>query len=339
LGTWRLAAFITLPVLEAFMKTFVGIDICADFLDVATCQDECATRFDYTPAGLRALISWLHSFEYLSGIGCEATGGLETRLLEQLHQANFEVCVIRPDKVLKYKELRGQLAKTDDIDARMIAGFVRDIPHPLHVPLDEETALWRGLLRRRDQLLEIQTAEKNRLRRLKKQWDDNLEIQSLEEHLIFLKQALKTILKQLKSFVKTSSGVLAQRVRLACSMPGVGPLFAMQLLTEVPEIGSLNRKEIAALVGVAPYTKESGKSQSQRRTKKGRSRVRQKLVIVTLAASRKNNAELKAHSDQLLFRGKHHKVMLIACARKLLGLLNAMIRDHKPYSPELVTPQ
>lgn len=321
------------------MKTFVGIDICAEFLDVATCQDESATRFDYTPAGLDDLISWLHTLPYLSGIGCEATGGLETRLLEQLHQANFEVCVIRPDKVLKYKELRGQLAKTDDIDARMIAGFVRDIPHPLHVPLDEDTAQWRGLLRRRDQLLEIRKAENSRLRRLKKQWDDNFEIQSLEAHVDYLNQALKTLQKQLESFVKTSSNVLAQRVRLLCTMPGVGPLFAMQALTELPELGSLNRKEIAALVGVAPYTKESGKSQNRRRTKKGRARVRQKLVIVALAASRKNNEELKTHYDKLSAKGKHHKVALIACGRKLLCVLNAMIREQQPYSPELVAPR
>lgn len=301
-------------------KIYAGVDVSKTTLDVAITNQKEIKSFSNSESSLPQIINYLKK-QPLELVVLEATGGLEKLLVASLVINKIPVVVVNPRQVRDYARSKGKLAKTDTIDAAIIAEFGRDI-HPEIRPLpDKETEEIKALLVRRQQLQEMITAENNRL------WSAGLKVlSSIQEHLNWLKRELKDLDKDLGDKIQKSP-LWREKDDLLQSMPGVGPVLSLTLLSALPELGSLNRKQIAALAGVAPFNRDSGKYRGKRTTKGGRNRVRPALYMAALVATRFNPV-IKAYYQDLLEKGKEKKVALTACMRKLLVILNAMLRDH-----------
>lgn len=302
---------------------FVGIDVAGDSLAVAVRPGDSSYVVPNTPRGRRELVNKLHKLRPTLVI-LEATGGLEREVVCSLAQAGLPFCVVNPRQVRDFARATGRLAKTDRIDAEVLAHFAEAVqpePRPLQ---DEKTQQLADLLIRRKQLLKMLTAERNRLRRAP------VHLQSgIEEHIAWLERKLRELEKriaQLRHFQKERE--------LLESVPGVGPVTSATLMAFLPELGRLSGKEIAALVGVAPFNRDSGKLQGRRAVWGGREQVRAALYMAAVTAVQYNPV-LRAFYQRLLAAGKPTKVALVACMRKLLVILNAMVRDDTPWSPGL----
>ncbi len=304
-------------------KIYAGVDVSKATLDVALTDLKEVKSFANRESSIQPIVSYLTK-QPLELVVLEATGGLEKLLAAALVTEALPVVVVNPRQVRDYARSKGKLAKTDAIDAGIIAEFGRDI-HPEVRPLaDKETEEIKALLVRRQQLKEMITAENNRL------WSASLKVlPSIQEHLNWLKRELKDLDKDLEDKIRKSP-LWREKDDLLKSVPGVGPVLSMTLLGELPELGRLNRKQIAALAGVAPFNRDSGKYRGKRTTKGGRTRVRPALYMAALVATRFNPL-IKAYYQHLLAKGKEKKVALTACMRKLLVVLNAMLRDHRPW--------
>ena len=269
--------------------------------------------------------------EYLKELGpqlvvVEATGGLETAVAAELAAEGLPVVVANPRKVRAFARATGQLAKTDALDARVLAHYGETLrPQPRALP-DAATRELRALVVRRRQLVEMITAEGNRRRRATRRVRPRV-----EEHIKWLKENLAELDRDLEDTIR-SSPVWKDQDRLLRSVPGVGPVLSLTLLSGLPELGALNRGEVAALVGVAPFNQDSGSFRGKRRVWGGRGQVRAALYMAALVATRCNPA-LKEFYQRLCQAGKPKKVALTACMRKLLTILNAMVRDHRPWNP------
>jgi transposase len=304
---------------------YVGIDVAKATLDVAvspTAERWTAAHTEREVTGLVSRLVALHP----ALVVLEATGGLEQPLVGALAAAGLPVVVVNPRQVRDFAKATGLLAKTDALDATVLARFaaaVRPTPRPLP---DAATQTLAALVTRRRQLVEMLTAERNRLAQAPRAL--RAEIQA---HITWLKRRLARLDTDLGQAIRTSP---AWRVQddLLQSVPGVGPVLATTLLASLPELGRLNRKAIAALVGVAPLNRDSGTFRGRRMVWGGRAAVRAVLYMGTLVAVR-HNPVLRAFYQRLRAAGKLPKVALTACMRKLLTILNAMLKHHQPWSP------
>lgn len=261
----------------------------------------------------------------------EATGGYERDLVRFLQDQKVPVIVANPRQVRDYAKSLGRLEKTDKIDARVIACFGRGRTLRAAPVLSENERIREELVRRRRQLIKQRTTESTR--RAQARGDDVG--QSIERSLAFIESEIKTIDKQLATLIRQCSRA-KRRFEILVSTPGVGPVTAHSLIAEVPELGRLNRREAAKLVGLAPLNQDSGQFRGKRRIEKGRKGPRNALYMATLTA-RTHNPIIRSCFESLVARGKEFKVAMVACMRKLLTILNAMIRTDTPWQPSTAT--
>lgn len=304
-------------------KMHAGIDVSKATLDVAITNRKEIKNFTNDENGYKQIIKYLK--EYMPELTVmEATGGLEKLLVAYLVEAALPVVIANPRQVRDFAKAKGKLAKTDSIDARIIAEFAKEV-HPAVRPFsDKQTDEIKAMLVRRQQIKDMITMENNRL------WSADPQVQpSIQDHLNWLKQELKELDQEIGDKIQKSP-VWKEKDNLLKSVPGVGPVLSLTLLAVLPELGSLTRKQIAALAGVAPFNRDSGKMRGKRTTKGGRTRVRPALYMATLVATRFNPV-IKAYYEHLQGMGKAKKVALIACMRKLLIILNAIVRDYRPW--------
>ncbi len=303
----------------------VGIDVSKAVLDVSVYPSGNTWRVEHTPAGMATLAEELADLRP-AVVVVEATGGGEMSLTAALGVADLPVVVVNPRQVRAFARATGRLAKTDKLDAQVLAQFgamVRPQIRPLPDAARQEL---RALVTRRQQLLEMITAEKNRLRRTTPGIRHRIEV-----NVRWLREQLKELDLYLEDFLK-SSPLWQEEARVLRSAPGVGPIVTATLIARLPEMGSLNCKQVSALVGVAPFNRDSGTLRGKRTVWGGRADLRTALYMATLAATR-HNPVLRAFYQRLCAAGKPKKVALIACMRKLLVILNSMIKHHRTWNP------
>ena len=308
-------------------KAYIGIDIAKASMDIAVHATGQGWNFPNNDRGIAKAVACLQKLSPTLVV-LEATGGIELPLAAAIAAEEIPVVVVNPRQVRDFAKATGRLAKTDTLDARVIAHFaavVNPAPHPLP---DAQAQEFKAIIARRRQIIEMITAEKNRLNTSRKTVRERI-----QSHIIWLEQELVNIDKDLSRSVKESP-VWREKDILLQSAPGVGPVLSITLLAELPELGTLNRREIAALVGVAPINRDSGAFKGRRTVWGGRAQVRAVLYMATLAATR-HNPVIKAFYQRLCAAGKAKKVALTACMRKLLVILNAMLKHRTSWRYEI----
>jgi transposase len=306
---------------------YVGIDVSKATLDVHCLPSGATFAVANAPAGLDDLVARLRPLAPTL-IVLEATGGLERAVAAALALATLPVAVVNPRQVRDFAKATGRLAKTDALDAAVLALFAERIrPEPRPLP-DEAARTFESLLQRRRQLLDMRTAEQNRLGTA-----TAAVRKSLQAHIAWLTKQLVRCDADLGAAVEASP-VWRAKDDLLQTIPGVGPVVARTLLAALPELGTLTRQQIAALAGLAPVNRDSGQRRGSRAIAGGRAEVRSLLYMAALSASRFNPA-LRAFSERLRQAGKRAKVRLVAVARKLLTIANAVLRDGRPWEPAL----
>jgi transposase len=305
-------------------SVFVGIDVCKERWDVALRP---SGKSWSVPASQEALAELLQQLQELEPalVVLEASGGLETELVGALAAGKLAVVVVNPRQVRDFAKATGKLAKTDALDAAVLAHFAEAVrPEPRALP-DEEAHKLEALVTRRRQLVEMRVAEQNR-----RSSSRNAQVRkSLDAHILWLEEQLKQLDRDLGQFLRKSP-LWREKDQLLRSAPGIGPVVSRTLLAELPELGLLSRTQIAALVGVAPLNRDSGTVRGRRRIWGGRASVRAVLYMAALVATRCNPA-IRAVYERLLAAGKLPKVALTACMRKLLVTLNAMLKNNTPW--------
>jgi transposase len=307
-------------------EAWSGIDVAKAWLDVAT-SDEPVWRVANDVAGIATLVAQLTA-QRPRLIVLEATGGYETAVTAALVAAGLAVAVVNPRQVRDFAKATGQLAKSDALDARVLALFaarVQPTPRPLPDAVAAELA---ALLARRRQVLEMRTAEQHRRPTLAPRLRP-----ALDAHVVWLSQQLAELDGELDRTLRDSP-VWRAKEDLLRSIPGIGPVVARTLLGELPELGCLDRGEVAALAGVAPLNQDSGRRRGKRRTWGGRAPVRAALYMAAVTATR-CNPTIRALYTRLRAAGKPAKVALVACMRKLLIIANAILRDATPWSADV----
>ena len=305
-------------------SVYVGIDVSKTQLDVAIGKDGEYWQAGNDGVGIQRTIERLKVIQPAL-IVVESTGGLETALITELFAAGLAFALVHPGRVRDFARSIGLLAKTDKLDARLLAHFGEAVNPPIsHLPGEAEQYL-NALMVRRRQLLDMLVDEKNHLA------STRLSLRpKVEEHIAWLEQELADLNRQIDDQIHQISHFQEKEAVLR-SAKGVGPVLCAKLLSALPELGQLNRKKIAALVGVAPFNDDSGRRRGKRRIKGGRADVRQVLYMATIAAAR-SNPVIKSFYQHLLKQGKLKKVALVACMRKFLTILNAMVRDMRPFA-------
>jgi len=304
-------------------RAYVGVDVSKDVLDVAILGEKWVGQYANTKTGIKELVKALRGVT-AGVIVVEATGGYERAVVEGLFAAGLPVARVNANRVRQYARARGLLAKTDRLDAQNLADYGKHVQPRLYEAKSEQGQRLSALLVRRRQLVELVKAEKNRLRTVYPEMGA-----SIERVLACLQEEIKRLDQEIRVFLDNAPGWLEQE-QLLRSTQSVGVVTAATLLAELPELGKLDRKQIAALVGLAPLNRDSGKRSGYRKTGKGRPLVRSVLYMATLTGTRYNPV-IRRHYQQLLSRGKEKKVALTACMRKLLTILNAMMRDQEPF--------
>jgi transposase len=306
------------------MEIIVGIDVSKDRLDVHVLPSGEAFWISNDQAGVEDLVQRLAALSP-SVVGLEATGGFERLAVAALAGAGLAVVVVNPAHVRAYAQALGKRAKTDPIDAAVIAAFIAATKPQLRPLRDAETRGLAELVTRRRQIVQMIVAEENRARTLIAKQAQK----SVKRLLAALRRELASLDADMDDHIRKSP-VWRVNEKLLSSVPGVGPVVARSLIAEMPELGSLDRRQIAALAGLAPWTRQSGKWRGKRFIGGGRSRVRASLFMAALVAIR-HNPVLKAFRDRLVAAGKPKIVAVVATMRKLLIILNAIIRDQKPW--------
>jgi transposase len=304
---------------------YIGIDVSKDHLDLASRFDRTDNpegkywRVSYTESSVRQLVVQLQGLQPQL-IVMEATGGLETSVAAALATAGLPVAIVNPRQTRDFAKATGQLAKTDSIDARGLAHFAQAIkPKVTPVP-DPEAQQLKAALSRRGQLVKMLVEEKNRLGVAHPSVKPDI-----EENIDCLEKRIKQIDLQLRQQIQQSS-IWCEKLDILTSVKGVGEVTAITLLAELPELGTLSRKKIAKLAGLAPLNDDSGKKKGKRRIWGGRARVRSILYMAALTAIRWNPV-IKSFYDRLIAQNKCFKVAITACMRKLLVILNAMLKN------------
>jgi transposase len=304
-------------------EKYIGIDVSKDKLDVAIWGEKNGLEVGNSQRGIAKLVKYLLALRPKL-IVVEATGGYEEAVVLALFAAGLPVALVSPQRVRQYAKAKGLLAKTDQIDAQVLADFGKKLQPRLFVGKSEERRRLSALVGRRKQLNEMLQAEKNRLR------TPDLSLQrSLGRIIRCLKAELDSVDQEIEQFLQEHQE-LADQEKLLRTAKSIGRVTAATLLADLPELGQLDRKEIAALVGVAPMNRDSGRKRGHRKTQAGRPDVRSALYMSALTGIRYNPI-LKAQYEQLVKRGKEKKVAITACMRKMLTILNAMIRDQQPF--------
>lgn len=311
--------------------SFIGIDVCKDFLDVAVFSCGTQWRTNNRALSIDQLVGQLAELDP-ELVVFEATGGYESGLMTALASAKIPFCRVNPRQARDFAKAVGQLAKTDSIDAQILARFAHSVRPEPTTPESVSTRAFRALVARRRQLEQIKSEECNRL----EQVDTDHMRAHIEAHLVWLDDAIADIEVDLKELLAADEEI---RELGAClrSVPGVGKILVVTLLAYLPELGKLNRKEIAKLVGVAPLNCDSGTQRGRRTTWGGRSEIRKVLYMAALAATQFNPV-IRRFYLRLLDNGKPKKLALVACMRKLLVILNAMARQRTSWQPENALP-
>jgi transposase len=310
-------------------ETYAGIDVSKDTLDVYIHPAGERFKLGRDATGLEALVTRLKACEGLALSVLEATGGFEVTVAAALAGAGLTVAVVNPSRVHHFRKSKGWNAKTDVIDAHAIALFAAAMKPEARPLKDEETEAFSALMGRRRQVIQMLTAEKNRAL----QTVSSKPMQkSIGRIIAALEAELARIDADIDDKVKASP-MWTTKEELLASVPGIGKVIARTLLAEMPELGSLDRRAVAALAGLAPWTRSSGKWRGKSMIGGGREAVRTAIYLGALTASRHNKV-LARFGAQLLNNGKSKKVVLIAIARKLLTILNAILRDGTPWQPK-----
>ena len=309
--------------------TYVGIDVAKTNIDIAVRPTGRVWRTSYDGAGIDELVSQLTSLTPTTVL-LEATGGLEVPLAAALAAAALPVVVVNPRQVRDFAKATGRLAKTDALDAQTLAHFAEAVRPPVRPLRDADTQELNAMTTRRSQLMTMLVAEKNRLGRA-----TGTVRPRIQGHITWLEQEIKDLDKDLRQTLRQSP-VWREKDDLLRSVPGVGEQLSLSLLAYLPELGTLDRKQIAALVGVAPLNRDSGTMRGKRTVWGGRARVRAVLYMGALVASRFNPV-IRTFYQRLLAAGKPKKLALTACMRKLLTMLNAILKTGQYWNPCIST--
>lgn len=303
---------------------FVGIDVSKDRLDVHLRPSGEAFAVPRDSEGVEALIVRLQDLEP-ELVVLEATGGFETVVAAGLAAAGLPLAVVNPRQIRDFARAVGRLAKTDPLDAAVIAHFAEAVrPEPRPLPNEAARALGELVARRR-QIVEMMVAERNRRR----QMTQRKAIRSIERVLATLQAQLSDIESEIDGAIR-GTPVWRAKEDLLISVPGIGPKIARTLIAELPELGHLDRRKLAALAGLAPFNRDSGKLRGRRAIAGGRGPVRSALFMAVLVSIRRK-LPLADTYHRLVANGKPPKVAIVACMRKLLGILNAILRDQNPW--------
>lgn len=306
-------------------KIFAGIDVSKHSLDIAIHISGQQWQFPNDDQGIDQAISCLSELSP-ELVVMEATGGIELPSATALAAAGLPVAIVNPRQVRDFAKSTGRLAKTDSLDALVLAHFASAIrPVPRELP-SAEAQEFTAILTRRRQLVEMITAEGNRLFSARKSVKARI-----KAHILWLEQELSNTNKDMDQAIRESP-VWRDKDALLQSVPGAGPVLSKTLLAQLPELGNMNRKQIAALVGVAPLNRDSGKFHGKRTVWGGRAAVRAVLYMATLTATR-YNPTIQAFYQRLCDAGKPKKVALTACMRKLLTIMNAILKHRTPWHP------
>jgi transposase len=300
-------------------EPFVGIDVAKATLDIAAHGEQVVVQENNDDDGITAVVERMEALAPTL-IVVEASGGWEMGLVAALAAAGLPVAVVNPTRVRYFAKAMGQYAKTDKLDARLLAHFAERVRPEVRPLKQGDQALLSQVISRRQQLVKMLTMEKNR----RSTTQGEMRTQ-LDSHIQWLKAEITALNDRMRQLIDACPQWQA-REKVLLSAPGVGPITMLTLLADLPELGNLNRQKIAALVGLAPINKDSGPKQGKRRIFGGRASVRCVLYMAALSAS-KTNPVIRAFYERLLAKGKAKKVALTACMRKLLVMLNAMIRD------------
>lgn len=307
-------------------NVFVGVDVSKAALDVCLRPQEKNRRFDHDDDGIQQLVDWLQAYR-VQQVCLEATGGLERRLVNTLQKAGFSVAVVNPRQIRDFARAMNRLAKTDRIDAGVIALFAEKMEPRETMPRSKNNEKLRALRTRRQQVVDMIVREENRLHT-----ESDPEVRKMIQKAIKLyRQQKQEIEKKLERCLAQEKN-LQHKADLLQTVPGVGPATATAFVIDLPELGQLNRQQIARLVGVAPTNRDSGTLRGKRTTGGGRAHVRRALFMATLVATR-HNPKIKRFYQHLLLQGKEKMVALVAAMRKLLIILNSMVKQQKPWNP------
>jgi transposase len=301
-------------------KTFIGIDVSKRLLEVAVHESDYHFRCANKASAFAELIVELIALRP-ARIVLEATGGLEIAVTAALRAAGLPVAVINPRQVRDFAKALGQLAKTDRLDARVLAHFAAVIKPPLRPIKSADELELDALVGRRGQLVEMLTAEKNR----RGSAATATVREEIKEHIDWLEERIAELNEQLQARLKNST-LWQFKDDVLQSVPGIGPVVSVSMLAELPELGTLNRQQISKLVGVAPLNRDSGQQRGTRHIYGGRAHVRSMLYMAALTATRYNPV-IKEFYERLLAKNKPFKVAITACMRKLLAIINVMVRD------------
>ena len=311
------------------MKNCIGIDVAKQNFDLHSLRTGQDRRMKNSTDGIRKCVALCNKIRP-ELIVMEATGGYELALAATLQAEGFAVAVVNPRRIRDFARAAGQIAKTDKLDARIIAQFAATMEPMPTERINENTQKLKALVARRSQLVGLHTAESNLLEHA-----DGKEIRrSIAAVLKVIEAQLKTIDRQITEHIDNTPQ-LRQRCEIFDSVPGIGPTTANMLVTELPELGRLNRRQIAALIGVAPIARDSGTFRGKRMTGGGRKKIRSRLFMPTLVAVR-HNPILKAYYNKLLSRGKCKMVALVAVMRKLICILNTMAKKNQEWNPNSI---
>ncbi len=311
---------------DQMKSSYVGVDVSKERLDVALRPTGGHHWFSNDPDGIEALVSRLAE-ERPALVVLEASGGYERPAAAALAASGLAIAVVNPRQARDFAKATGKLAKTDALDAESLARFAEAVkPEPRVLP-GEEAVLLGEILDRRRQLIGMLVAENNRLSATASESVRR----RIQAHIRWLEKEISRTDGELEEAIERSP-TWRENESLLRSVPGVGPVLARTLLAELPELGTLSHKRLSALVGVAPFNFDSGTLRGRRMVWGGRARVRSTLYMASLAATRYNPA-IRAFYERLVAAGKPRKVALVACMRKLLSILNAVVRDRVPWSP------
>jgi transposase len=309
------------------MATYVGIDIAKHTFDMAIDGKQNVQHFDNDANGIRKCGKQLQTLKP-DLIVMEPTGGYEKSLRKQLQALGLPVAVVNARKIRQFARASGQLAKTDKLDAKIIARFAAVLQPAAQQPLDEQNEQIKALVSRRHQLVQMHTAETNRIEHA----HDKAVARSIRAILKTIEKQIENVDQKIRDHID-SNAELKRKTQQLESVPGVGQTTASLLVTELPELGHFNRRQIAALVGVAPINRDSGTYRGKRFTGGGRRHLRARLFMPTLVAAR-HNPMIQAFYQRLVKEGKAKMTALIAAMRKLLTILNIMIKKNETWKPK-----
>jgi transposase len=304
-------------------EVFVGIDVSKLQLDVESYPRSESSQWSNDESGRTAAAAFIEALRP-AVVVVEATGGLESALVAELAARQMPIVVVNPRQVRDFAKALGVLAKTDKVDAQVLARFAQAVRPAVRALPSADTEELAALLTRRRQIVDMISAEGNRLANASKHV-----AKDIRQHIIWLRKRLKQADHDLDQRIRHSE-IWQHKIQLLTSVPGMGRVTAVTLLAQLPELGTLDRRAIAGLVGVCPYSRDSGAMRGRRSIWGGRAKVRAALYMATLVATR-HNLVIRAFYAKLLAAGKLKKVALVACMRKLLVILNAMIKCDQPW--------